>query len=70
MKDFIYIIDDKFMFLSVDEEISYREAWKLVHYNISNQNKLTARKNTTKEKYNCGFKSIRSFTDLENIITV
>ena len=70
MKDFIYIIDDKFLFLSVDEEISYREAWKLVHYNISNQNKLTARKNTTKEKYKCGFQSIRSFTDLENIITV
>ena len=70
MKDFIYIIDDKFMFLSVDEEISYREAWKLVHHDISEKNKLTARKNTIKEKYKCGFQSIRSFTDLENIITV
>jgi len=70
MKDFLYIIDDKFMFLSADEEISYRQAWTLVRQDISEKNKLAARKNTIKEKYKCGYKSVKSFTDLENLITV
>ena len=70
MKDFLYIIDNKFMFLSADEEISYRQAWKLVHENITDKNILNARKETVKEKYNCYFKNIKSFTDLENLITI
>ena len=70
MKDFIYVIDNKFIFLSADEEISYRQAWTLVHQDISEKNKLTARKNTIKEKYNCGYKSVKIFTDLENLVTV
>jgi hypothetical protein len=70
MKDFLYIIDDKMLFLSADEEISYRQAWKLVHHNISEKNKLTARKKSITEKYNCNYKTVKSFTDLENLITV
>lgn len=70
MKDFVYIIDNKFMFLSSDEEISYRQAWKLIHNEITEKHKSEARKETAKEKYNCEYQKENSFTDLENIITI
>ena len=70
MKDFVYIIDDKVLQLSPDEEISYRQAWKLVQQEITDKNKSIARVETVKEKYSCEYKKIKSFTDLENLIIV
>jgi len=70
MKDFVYIIDDKVLQLSPDEEISYRQAWKLVQREITDKNKSIARVETAKEKYSCEYKKIKSFTDLENLIIV
>ena len=70
MKDFLYIIDDKIVFLSADEEISYREAWKIVQGEITENAKRDARKNTVVEKYNCEYNKVKSFTDLENLITI
>jgi len=70
MKDFVYIIDDKVLQLSPDEEISYRQGWKLVQLEITDKNKSIARVETVKEKYSCEYKKIKSFTDLENLIIV
>ena len=70
MKDFLYIIDDKIVFLSADEEISYREAWKIVQGEITEDTKRNARKNTAVEKYNCKYNKVKSFTDLENLVTI
>ena len=70
MKDFVYIIDDKVLCLSPDEEISYRQGWKLVQLEITDKNKSIARVETVKEKYSCEYKKIKSFTDLENLIIV
>ena len=67
MNDFIYIIDSKFLFLSADEEISYKHAWKLVTQDIT---KSDARKKTATDKYSCEYKKIKSYTDLENLIIV
>jgi len=55
------------MFLSADEEISYKHAWKLVNQEIT---KSDARKKTAIDKYSCEYKKIKSYTDLENLITV
>ena len=73
MKDYLYIIENKFMFLSADEEISYRQAWKLIYTDINEKNKLIAKKESVKEKYNCEYSlknKDKSFTDLENLITI
>ena len=70
MKDFVYIIDDKVLQLSPDEEISYRQAWKLVQQEVNESSKSYARVETAKEKYSCKYKKIKSFTDLENLVTV
>ena len=70
MKDYLYIIDDKCLFLSADEEISYRQAWKLVKNEISLKNKTESRIKSTNDKYKCNYKHIKSFTDLENLITI
>ena len=67
MNDYIYIVDSKFMFLAADEEISYKHAWKLVKQDIT---KSEARKKTATDKYSCEYKKIKSYTDLENLITV
>jgi len=76
MKDFLYIYNDKFMFLSADEEISYRQAWELVNKEFTETNKSMARKETVKELYKCSYneqkikEKDKSFTDLENLITI
>ena len=67
MNDFIYIVDSKYMFLSSDEEISYKHAWKLVKKEMT---KSDARKKTATDKYSCEYKKNKSFTDLENLIIV
>jgi hypothetical protein len=70
MNDYMYIIDNKMMFLSADEEISYKQAWKLVHIEVTEQTKSIARKETVKDSLSCEYKKIKSFTDLEDLITV
>ena len=70
MKDFVYIIDDKVLYLSPDEEISYRQGWKLVQQEINELSKSIARVETAKEKYSCEYKKIKSFTDLESLVIV
>ena len=70
MNDYMYIIDNKCMFLSADEEISYKQAWKLVHTEVTERTKSIARKETVKDSLSCEYKKIKSFTDLEELITV
>jgi len=67
MNDFIYIIDSKFIFLSADEEISYKHAWKLVKQEMT---KSESRKKTATDKYSCEYNKKKSYTDLENLIIV
>ena len=67
MNDFIYIIDSKFIFLSADEEISYKHAWKLVKQEMT---KSESRKKTATDKYSCEYNKKKSYPDLENLIIV